>query len=101
MKNLTIFTILLFLLFTACTKENTLSYNGIITGPDYRLCACCGGWFIEIDETNHRFYTLPENSTLELPHETNEFPIKVVLDWRENENACFGDEIIVTEIRRK
>ncbi len=39
--------------------------NGTITGIDIRECACCGGFFIEIDNVTYRFYDVPANSESE------------------------------------
>ena len=73
--------------------------NGTITGIDIRECACCGGFFIEIDNVTYRFYDVPANSELNLENPT--FPIYVKLDWAKDANACLGDEIIVFRIEER
>jgi hypothetical protein len=73
--------------------------EGQIQGPDFSMCACCGGWFISIDNDRYRFYELSEESDLDLENET--FPITVRLNWRKREHQCLGDEIIVEAIERK
>ena len=73
--------------------------DGTITGYDTRECACCGGFFIEIDNVTYRFYDVPPNSELNLQNPT--FPIYVKLDWTKDANACVGDEIIVFRIEER
>ena len=73
--------------------------NGTITGLDVRECACCGGFFIEIDNVTYRFYDEPANSELNLENPT--FPIYVRLEWANDANACLGDEIIVFRIEER
>ena len=73
--------------------------DGTITGYDTRECACCGGFFIEIDNVTYRFYDVPPNSELNLQNPT--FPIYVKLDWTKDANACLGDEIIVLRIEER
>ena len=75
-----------------------MSY-GQITNADYRLCMCCGGWFINIGNETYRFLSLPENSDLNLTEET--LPMNVELDWTKDENACLGDEIIISSIKKR
>jgi len=73
--------------------------NGTITGYDLRECACCGGFFIEIENTTYRFFDVPANSELNLENPT--FPIYVKLDWNPDPDACLGDEIIVLRIEKR
>jgi len=93
--------ILIFLITIAsCSTEDDLFRStGKITGIDVRECACCGGYFIEIENVVYRFYNLPDNSKLNL--ENPNFPIYVKLDWTNDANACLGDEIIVSRIEKR
>ncbi len=70
--------------------------NGTITGQDFRRCACCGGWFIEIDEEVYRFTAIPFSTNVDLFNQ--EFPIEVFVDWSPQEDACLGDEIDVISL---
>jgi len=65
-----------------CKKQNTNDFQstGIITGADYKMCACCGGWYIQIDNITYTFDTLPVGSTIDLQNAT--FPITVKLEWK-------------------
>ncbi len=77
---------LLFIMF-ACTREdNDYKSVGTITGIDARMCICCGGWIINIDDVIYLIDTIPENSGLNLSVET--FPVKVKLDWQLVNSGC-------------
>ena len=76
--------LLIFISLTLCQKgKDNPESKGIITGPDLRDCACCGGWYITIDTTAYEFDSLPVNSKIDLGKET--FPIHVKLDWQLSE----------------
>jgi hypothetical protein len=79
--------------------EDGYQSNGVVTGIDFRECACCGGYFIDIENNRHRFYKVPDDSRLNL--ENQAFPIYVKLDWTVDPNACLGDEIIVLRIEEQ
>jgi hypothetical protein len=92
----------LYISLTFCHKEHYTAYasSGIITGPDIRMCACCGGWFIQIDSTTYEFNALPDNSKINL--ETEIFPIYVKLDWQlSTAGACTANKIIITRIKKE
>jgi len=59
--------------------DNDFKSKGIITGPDLRMCICCGGWRIAIEGETYNFDSLPVSSDINLQKET--FPINVKLDW--------------------
>lgn len=65
-----------------CQKEENNDYhsNGKIIGPDMRMCICCGGWQIVIDNTTYNFDSIPGKSDINLQKET--FPLFVKLDWQ-------------------
>jgi hypothetical protein len=95
-KNI-LYSILLFAAFSSCRDECERFSIGLITGPDYRECVCCGGYFIEIDKDTYRFSSeeLPEGS---IDLVDAQFPIKVRVRWHLKENGCLGDEILITKI---
>ena len=94
-KKLSFFLILV-TAFTFCEKDDYMS-KGIILGPDYRMCACCGGWYIKIDTTTYEFESLPDNSNINLQADT--FPINVKLDWKLSDRvACPNKYITITRI---
>jgi hypothetical protein len=76
----------------SCKKDRAnFQSTGTITGPDYRECACCGGWFIDIADTTYNFDNLPASSNIDLATAT--FPIMVKLDWSRGRN-CGGIQYI-------
>lgn len=83
---------------TACDKSTTYESEGTITGFDLAMCACCGGYFIEIDGEQYRFYeeNLPNNHQLDL----NALPVDVQLNWDEPTNECTRI-IEITEIEER
>ena len=99
-KILTVALFILVLSTMSCSLggDDSMS-DGTITGYDTRECACCGGFFIEIDNVTYRFYDVPPNSELNLQNPT--FPIYVKLDWTKDADACLGDEIIVSRIEKR
>ncbi len=97
---LTIPAFLIFVLtFLNCSTEPEFMNEGIVIGFDTRECICCGGYFIEIDNDTLRFYSLPDKCILRLNTET--LPVKVLLNWKKDPNACLGDEILILQIEKK
>src|SRR5665647_2434124 len=85
--------------FTSCIQENSKDFisKGIITGPDIRMCACCGGWYIQINGLTYEFDSLPDNSNIDLQKVT--FPLSVKLDWQlSNKGGCPDKRITVQRI---
>jgi len=85
-----------------CRKEDSHVYksNGIITGPDIRMCACCGGYYIQIDTLTYEFNDLPDNSNINL--QTESFPISVILDWQLSDlTGCPDKKIIIQRIKKE
>lgn len=70
MKSQIVFLLVLILSCFACNKEGSGSCpegleEGEIIGQDFRKCACCGGWWIEIGTDTLRSFTLPNNVELD------------------------------------
>ena len=70
---------------------------GVITGPDLRACACCGGYLITIEGKQYRIWEFPADHDLVFNSMEN-FPMTVRLDWEPAPQQCIGDEIIVERI---
>ena len=93
---------LMMICFVCCQKENNNGFqsNVIITGPDIRMCACCGGWYIQIDSLTYEFDSMPRNSNIDLQQDS--FPIAVKLDWQlSNQIACPDKRIIIKRIKKE
>lgn len=83
------FLILLACIFIALSCEKSQFENtGTITGADMALCACCGGYFVEIEGIKYRFTKseLPSGFTFD----DNKLPLKVNLNWELNPTVCPG-----------
>lgn len=82
-----------------CCQKDQIKYQseGVILGPDIRMCACCGGWLITIDKITYRFDSLPEKASIDLQKVT--FPLKVLLNWSISvKPACSENLIEITDI---
>src|SRR5665647_60091 len=85
--------------FTTCSKVNdTYMSKGVITGQDYRMCACCGGWIINIEGENYLFESIPANSSFVLEKEP--LPISVQLDWQLTPGSCPSNRITIQRIKK-
>jgi hypothetical protein len=91
-------TVLICFMLASCRKDNDFGQRGTITGIDLRECLCCGGWFININDSTYRFYQLPDQNNIDL--ENANFPVEVILTWKKDPNVCLGDEIIILRIEK-
>ena len=92
------FCFVLLLVFNSCKDDSGFPQQGLVTGPDFRYCACCGGYFIDITGKTYRFNNqeLPVGSfNFDL---VDTFPVKVLVVWKLKENSCLGDEITISKI---
>jgi hypothetical protein len=91
---------LLLLLISSCKKDdNKWESAGTITGPDFRECICCGGYFIEIGDSTYNFDVLPPTAHIDLEHAA--FPVEVNLDWRSDRNCGGMQYIVITRIEKR
>lgn len=80
------------ILYVSCESDDKgeaeFESTAIISGFDLALCACCGGYIINIEgeESENRFSELPQNSDINLESVT--FPISINLNWTESEEYC-------------
>ncbi len=81
--------------FQSCKKETTLSdewKEAKIIGQDLRLCACCGGWFITLEQDTVRTFGFPDE--YELPSAMN-LPKDVYLQYEEQTGPCSDFENLI------
>lgn len=83
-------------LLGGCSKEDKSLDIGTITGMDPRMCMCCGGWFISVNDTVRRFDQVPADCTIDFSQVS--YPLKVRLEWKKKDVLCLGDEIIVSRL---
>lgn len=99
MKKIILLMLVILVTTISCKKEPQEGYNGKITGYDLRMCACCGGTLIVINNATYRFDSLPPNSGIDLSKDT--FPIYVVVAYHKKSTQCLGDEIVIDKIRKQ
>jgi hypothetical protein len=98
MKHKFYFLLLLILLFWGCEKTKFES-TGTITGADMAMCACCGGYFIDIEGTRYRFEKseIPNKFTFD----EEELPLRVELNFDLKTGGCSGfNWIKISKIRK-
>lgn len=74
--------------------------KAMIIGQDFRRCACCGGWIIDLGQDTVRTLSLPATFEIDpLP----DLPIEVCLSFEAETGPCKGFEklIVVEEIVRR
>jgi hypothetical protein len=99
MKTKLLLCVILIIGFVGCQKPTSSDFQstGIITGVDAKMCACCGGYYIQIDNKTYEFETLPSGSNIDLQNAT--FPIMVKLDWQlSTKPACPDIKIDILKI---
>ena len=75
-----------------------------IIGWDMKMCPCCGGLEITIDNIQPNGYSyflvnqLPPNFSL---GDHPQFPIAVKIDWKVDPLHCFGNHIDIIRIARR
>ncbi len=101
MKYLIKCALMLFIMLASisCSEDEVpdLGDEAIILGQDLSLCACCGGWFIDIDGERLRFDVMPAGG-IDLSKET--LPLRVRVQWQQDPDRCFGDEILLQKIEK-
>ena len=114
MMKTTLITILVFIIFVAttisCRKQdcnkpqpNTLT-NAIITGVDFRRCACCGGLMITFTNDSipysAAFYDIKDLPSSAGISEQSTFPIKVKVAYSKVSQSC-GNFVNITTLERR
>lgn len=106
MKTSVLLFILALFCFSSCDDSANALTQAQIVSPDPGACACCGGYFILINNdgtpTTYRFFEadLPTGSTvLDAPVS---FPIDVELDWENQSDFCNSvSRIKINQIARR
>jgi hypothetical protein len=104
---MTIFTLILFILLTACDQKEDSKYmgEGVITGFDPRDCACCGGLLINLNSSSTELFTdstyqidqVPGNFNIDI---NTVFPVFIRLDYKHSTALC-GKTIDITRFEIK
>ncbi len=78
------------------------SSDGLIIGADPRMCACCGGWYVDINNDTLRIWNMPVDFDKMLS--TMKLPVAVNLTWERMTYGCgasMHDLILVNSIKLK
>ena len=80
MKTRFILSFVLITILSGCKKNaTTYSDSGTLTGFDYRMCACCGGIFLESDTKMYHIESLPGMSNEDFNKIL--FPKRIRYNW--------------------
>ena len=82
--------------FISCKHKKEFMASGNITGQDFGMCICCGGYFIATSNDTFRFDTLPAASGIDLSKIT--FPMKVKFDYLKKSTCGNANRITITDI---
>jgi hypothetical protein len=101
-----IFALFIFMtLFTpGCKKDDTYMNNAVILGEDMRLCVCCGGLEIKVENVQNPaigFFLagqLPPGFNL---GDNPKYPIPVKIDWKIDSVRCYGNYITISKMTRR
>ena len=86
---------------TSCIKD-PYPAKGVLVGYDPRDCACCGGFFVNLNnDTTVNANTkvagsLPSGFTFD----ASEFPLRVQFAYQ-NGGGCLPENITITKIKRR
>jgi hypothetical protein len=110
MKRYILFTLVIVIGFLSyssysCKKDEKASSNAQILGFDQRLCPCCGGWIISIDNTltpngDSTFLAEDFPTGFEVG-DTPVFPIPVMIEWKIDTARCNGTFVNISKIERR
>jgi hypothetical protein len=96
-KTLLIFSILLFFLSCNSNDDSSVEFDSIgkIVSLDPSECACCGGYFIEINDEVYNYF---DNSSLDIDLSLVNLPIDIKLNW-EIIGECINEIIDISEMQ--
>jgi hypothetical protein len=93
--------------FISCKKINEPPYmnNAEIIGYDLRLCVCCGGYIVTIDNVSNpngsAFFLVgqfPSNFVLDA---NPTYPVAIKLDWEVDTAKCYSNYIKILRIAKR
>ena len=90
-KILFTFLVLFSMFFSACEEQSTFESEGLITGYDLSMCACCGGYIIVIDGETYRIWEFIDEANFVF----DDLPQPINLNWSFRVPSCASDYIVV------
>ena len=94
------------LLISACNKPKTIPklQDAVITGFDYRKCACCGGLVINFQNRTNSYegeFRLISNDPAEFGiTDSTAFPVYMKVRWEHDMTRCSGNYIKILEFQK-
>ena len=91
----------------SCKKDDQCQYmnNAQIIGYDLRLCACCGGYQVTIDNVpnpnGNSFFLVSEFPSGFSVGDNPIYPILIKIDWEVDTSKCFGNYIKISKIAKR
>lgn len=91
------------LLLFSCKKEKPFESNAELTGYDMRMCQCCGGLQITIDNapSAYGFFLVGEFPKDFVLGNNPQFPILVRVDYKIDTIRCGGTRVNISRIERR
>lgn len=99
MKYFSFLILLLIIGLLSCKKANPVTVSeytnsdGYIIGGDPRDCACCGGWFVDINSDTMEIFN--KTDTIGLMVQDKKLPVKVNLDWKKKTDGCLPWKTVI------
>lgn len=101
--------ILIFMSITlpSCKKECQKEYmnNATIIGYDLRLCVCCGGYQITIENvpnpSGSSFFLAPQFPPEFVLDQNPAYPIPIKINWEIDKERCNGNFIKILSITKR
>lgn len=72
---------------SGCRKANTYMTNAEVTGYDNRMCACCGGIWIKLDNDNSTYDLSNTAASMGITDSTT-FPLLLRVNWVHDTLYC-------------
>jgi hypothetical protein len=87
----------------SCTKtKDDYPTKGVLVGFDPRMCPCCGGIFVNLNDidTVNAATKLCDSLPSAFIYKPEELPLKVQFAW-DSAGSCINGRIIITKIKRR
>ncbi|MBK8515118.1 MAG: hypothetical protein IPL55_02140 [Saprospiraceae bacterium] len=97
-KNLFVFIALFFLI--SCSKSDDDYTSATVVGYDLRLCPCCGGFFVSLDDKPDEVYQWYQRQGDMGINEKEKYPLKVKIKYYFLAKTCTASagEIEITDL---
>jgi hypothetical protein len=99
---LSCFSLIILAGFTGCKKDINYTTKAVINGYDYRMCACCGGLMISLnDNPNPAISYDISNSAESLGiNSSTTFPVYMKVNYRFDTVTCGPPRVLLLSYQR-